>query len=247
MKRREFLMAASMIPTCLAFAADQACATCMDSEELTKAREKLTFLEQIPLPYPENGLLPLFSEQQIKFHYEKHHLSYYKKLMQMISGKPEEELPLDELVIKARENTDEKIFNNAAQLWNHNFFWLCFSSTGGGVPEGTFMDAITRDFGDFHTFREEFITAAKEQFGSGWAWLVKDGKTGLLSIFTTLNAENPLGTHKIPLLTADVWEHAYYIDYQNRREEYLKVLFDKINWPFVASIYECPNAQKRWG
>ena len=250
MKRRDFLMMAGTLPAGLALAADYGAAGTAGlatPEKLMEERKELTLLERIPLPYEQNELIPLFSQQQVNFHYEKHHAAYFKTLMGMIAGKPEEKMELDKLVIQAREKKDTKMFNNAAQLWNHNFFWLCLTPHSGEEPEGDLLEAINRDFGDFKTFSEKFVTACRDQFGSGWGWLVKDGKTGILSIETTQNAENPLGSHKIPLLTADVWEHTYYIDYQNRREDYLRAMLERINWEFVEGIFECDCAQERWG
>ena len=193
-------------------------------------------LEQPPLPYKPDALAPLFSELQVSTHYGKHHVAYLNALKELTAEKPEAEMDLEALVIKAREQGGP-LFNNAAQLWNHNFFWDGLVPNGGGKPGGDLLKAIEKDFGGFDEFAEQFRTASTRQFASGWGWLVKDAADGKLSILTTSNAETPLGTGKIPLLTADVWEHTYYIDYLNRRADYLKAFFDKINWEFVAARF----------
>ena len=202
--------------------------------QTTVASDK-SLLEQAPLLYKPDALAPLFSELQVNTHYGKHHAAYFNTLKELTDGKPEAAIDLESLVIKAREQGGP-LFNNAAQLWNHNFFWSCLSPNGV-KPDGELLKAIERDFGGFDEFSEQFRTASAKQFGSGWGWLVKDAKSGKLSILTTSNAENPLGTGQIPLLTADVWEHTYYIDYLNRRADYLKAFFDKIHWGFVASRF----------
>ena len=229
MKRREFLSSAGTAATGMTLAATHAVVFAQES-----ASDKF-LLEQIPLPYKPDALAPLFSELQVNTHYGKHHAAYFNTLKELTDGKPEAHMDLETLVIKTREQGGP-LFNNAAQLWNHNFFWNCLAPNGG-KPEGELMKAIERDFGGFDQFSEQFRTTSAKQFGSGWGWLVKDAKDGKLSILTTSNAENPLGTGKIPLLTADVWEHTYYIDYLNRRADYLKVFMDKIHWGFVASRF----------
>ena len=232
MKRREFL---SSIGAVAGIALTGAHSALFAQAATAKSASEKYMLEQTPLPYKADALVPLFSEHQVNTHYGKHHAAYSNALKELTDGKAEAGLDLESLVIKAREQGGP-LFNNAAQLWNHNFFWDCLSPNGG-KPEGELLKAIESDFGGFDAFSEQFRTASVRQFGSGWGWLVKDAKDGKLSILTTSNAENPLGTGKIPLLTADVWEHTYYIDYLNRRADYLKAFFDKINWGFVAARF----------
>jgi len=230
MKRREFLSTIGITAAGLTLAGNQsaAFAQATDSEK--------SLLVQAPLLYKPNALAPLFSELQVTTHYGKHHAAYFNALKELTDGKPAADMELEALVIRAREQGGA-LFNNAAQLWNHNFFWNCLSPTGGGKPEGELMRTIERDFGGFDQFSEQFRMASTRQFASGWGWLVKNASDGKLSILTTSNAETPLGTGKIPLLTADVWEHTYYIDYLNRRADYLRAFMDKINWTFVTSQF----------
>ena len=226
MKRREFLSTIGATAAGLALTGTQSAALA----------QPMYMLQQTPLPYKPDALAPLFSELQVETHYGKHHAAYYNALKELTVGKREATMTLEALVIAARE-LGGALFNNAAQLWNHNFFWHCLSPTGGGKPEGELLRAIERDFGGFDQFSEQFRTASTRQFASGWGWLVKDARDGKLSMLTTSNAETPLGTGKIPLLTADVWEHTYYIDYLNRRADYLTAFMNKINWTFVASRF----------
>lgn len=185
--------------------------------------------EVAPLPYAKDALEPAISAKTLEFHYEKHHKGYMTKLKAAIEGKPEAEKPLEEIVKSAKGG----VFNNAAQVYNHTFFWEGMKPGGGGAPSGEVAELLKRDFGGWDAFRKEFIAAGMGQFGSGWAWLVVDGGKG--KIIATPNAENPLTTTAKPLLTADVWEHAYYLDYQNKRDTFLEVFCDKlINWDFVA-------------
>ncbi|MCL2119105.1 MAG: superoxide dismutase [Planctomycetaceae bacterium] len=233
MKRRDFLSALGTTAAGITLAGTHA-GVFAQATAAKPARDKY-LPEQIPLPYKPDELAPLFSELQINTHYGKHHAAYFNTLKELTDGKPEAQMDLETLVIKAREQGGA-LFNNAAQLWNHNFFWDCLAPQDG-KPEGGLLKAIERDFGGFDKFSEQFCATSAKQFGSGWGWLVKDAKDGKLSILTTSNAENPLGTGKIPLLTADVWEHTYYIDYLNRRADYLKAFMDKIHWGFVASQF----------
>ncbi len=166
-------------------------------------------LTQPKLPYELGDLAPLFSEEQMGFHYNKHHAAYFKGLAGLIAGKPEEKMSLEEIIVVARKAGGGPIFNNAAQAWNHTFFWNGMAPDGGGKPTGALLKAIERDFGSFNDFATKFQEAGVKQFGSGWVWLVRDVKGDKLSIISTSNAETPLGTDKIPLLTADVWEHTY--------------------------------------
>ena len=186
-----------------------------------------------PLPYAENALEPVISARTIGFHYGKHHQGYVNKLNKLVTGTPLADQPL-EAVVKATANPDQTaIFNNAAQVWNHTFYWNSLKPKGGGKPTGALAEMIDKSFGGFEQFKAEFAKAATGQFGSGWAWLVKDGDK--LAVVRTGNADNPLVHGQKPLLTVDVWEHAYYLDYQNRRADYVTAVLDGlINWDFAA-------------
>ncbi len=190
---------------------------------------------QPALPYAESALEPVISVKTIGFHYGKHHKAYVDNLNKLIAGTEFEGLPLEEIIKKtAGKKEHTGIFNNAAQAWNHTFFWKSLASNGGGKPSGDLMKKIEDSFGSFDDFLKELTEAAKTQFGSGWAWLVQDGNK--LKVMKTPNAETPLTMGVIPLATIDVWEHAYYLDYQNKRPDYLAAVLDKlINWEFVAS------------
>lgn len=180
------------------------------------------------LPYPKDALAPAISEETLNYHYDKHHKGYMAKLKAAIEGTPEAEKSLEEF-IKTAEGGN---FNNAAQVFNHTFFWKSMKPGGGGAPTGNIADAINRDFGSFDKFKEEWLQKSSSVFGSGWGWLVQDG--GKLSIVTTSNAGTPLTTSAKPILTIDVWEHAYYIDYRNDRGGFIKVWLDKlVNWDFA--------------
>ncbi len=185
------------------------------------------------LPYAESALEPVISAKTISFHYGKHHQTYVDKLNQLISGTEFEGLPLEDIIRKTADNAEYTgVFNNAAQVWNHTFFWNSLTPEGGGKPAEGLMKNIAESFGSFEAFSDEFTKAAKTQFGSGWAWLVLDGTK--LKVIKTANAETPLTMGVQPLLTIDVWEHAYYLDYQNRRPEYISgVLENLINWDFA--------------
>jgi Fe-Mn family superoxide dismutase len=186
--------------------------------------------EVAPLPYAKDALEPVMSRETFEFHYEKHHKAYMTKLKSLIEGKPEANKTLVE-VIRASSGG---IFNNAAQVYNHSFFWQSLRPGGGGAPSGEVGDLLTRDFGGWEKFRQAFINAGMGRFGSGWVWLVLDGNT--LKIIDTPNAETPLTTPAKLLLTADVWEHAYYIDYRNARQAFLEAFCDKlVNWDFAKS------------
>jgi len=182
-----------------------------------------------PLPYPKEALEPAISRNTLEFHYEKHHKGYMNKLKALIEGKPEAEKSLEEII----KTSEGEVFNNAAQVHNHTFFWECMKPSGGGAPpSGPVADLITRDFGDWSKFRTQFIEAGMKRFGSGYAWLVlQDGRGKIIS---TANAETPLKNGIKALLTVDVWEHAYYLDYQNKRDSFLETFCDKlINWDYV--------------
>ncbi len=180
------------------------------------------------LPYSPEALEPYISKKTIEYHYGKHHMTYVKKLNDLIPGTPFEKAPLEEIIAKA----DGGIFNNGAQVWNHTFYWEGFSPNGGGEPGGKLLEAINNSFGTFEKFREDFSNAAATLFGSGWTWLVKN-QEGKLEIIQTSNAENPIRQNKTPLLTCDVWEHAYYLDYQNRRPEYVNAFWKIVDWKKV--------------
>lgn len=182
------------------------------------------------LPWEKNALEPYISAETIDYHYGKHHQAYVTNLNKAIEGKPEEKLSLEEIIMKAEPGP---LFNNAAQVWNHTFYWQCLKAGGGGKPTGELLAAIERDFGSVDKFADEFIQAATTQFGSGWAWLVFEG--GKLKVTKTGNADLPLKHGQTALLTIDVWEHAYYIDYRNARPKYIEAYCGNlVNWDFVA-------------
>lgn len=181
------------------------------------------------LPYSPEALEPHISKKTIEYHYGKHHMTYVQKLNDLTPGTPFEEAGLEAIIMKAEGG----IFNNAAQVWNHTFYWESFSADGGGKPEGALLDAINKDFGSFEKFQDAFSTAATTLFGSGWAWLIKN-PDGSLEIVQKSNAGNPLRDGKTPLLTCDVWEHAYYLDYQNRRPEHIAAFWKLVDWQKVA-------------
>jgi Fe-Mn family superoxide dismutase len=185
------------------------------------------------LPYAESALEPAISSKTISFHHGKHHKAYVDKLNELIAGTTYEEMSLEDIVAKsAKSEKDKAIFNNAGQAWNHDFYWKSMAPKGG-EPTGKLKDALQSSFGGLKEFKETFTKAAVAQFGSGWAWLVK-GKDGKLKITTTSNADTPIARGETPLLTADVWEHAYYLDYQNRRPDHIKAWLDKLaNWSFA--------------
>jgi Fe-Mn family superoxide dismutase len=187
-----------------------------------------------PLPWPENALEPYTSARTISFHYGKHHKAYVDNLNKLIAGTPQDNQSLDEIIrFAAVDPSRAGMFNNAAQVWNHTFFWHCMKPAGGGKPEGDVLRAIDQGFGGYEKFVEQFKAAATGRFGSGWAWLIVDG--GALKVISTPNAENPLAKGQKALLTCDVWEHAYYLDFQNRRPDFVQTFIDQlINWDFVA-------------
>jgi Fe-Mn family superoxide dismutase len=186
------------------------------------------------LPYPKEALEPYTSARTLEFHHGKHHQAYVTNLNNLVKDTPFASQSLEE-IIKATARDDGKIgiFNNAAQIWNHTFFWHCMKPAGGGAPTGKVADALVKGFGSVDKFKEDFKAAAVGQFGSGWAWLVKDGDT--VKITKTPNAVNPLSLGQKALLTVDVWEHAYYLDYQNRRPDFVQTFLDHlVNWDNVA-------------
>jgi Fe-Mn family superoxide dismutase len=189
---------------------------------------------QLPdLPYAKDALAPVISANTIEFHYGKHHRTYVDNLNKLIAGTPFEKESLEAIIKKtAGDAAKVGIFNNAAQIWNHSFYWQCLKPGGGGAPKGAIAAKINAAWGSYDKYVEELKTAGTTQFGSGWAWLVLDN--GQLKIVKTANADTPIAHGLKPLLTLDVWEHAYYLDYQNRRPDYLAAVIDKlINWDFV--------------
>jgi superoxide dismutase, Fe-Mn family len=190
-----------------------------------------------PLPYDEDALAPTISGKTMNFHYGKHHKAYVDKLNELVTGTAFAEMTLDEIVRATFENPSKReIFNNAGQAWNHTFFWACLSPHGG-KPGGELLRAIERDFGGLDGFKEEFAKQGVAQFGSGWVWLVADGDR--LTIEKTPDAVTPMAEGTKCLLTIDVWEHAYYLDYQNKRPDFLKAVIDKLlNWDFAAQNFE---------
>jgi Fe-Mn family superoxide dismutase len=188
------------------------------------------------LPYAPDALEPHISARTFEFHHGKHHKAYVDKLNAAIAGTDYESHSLEQIIAAAHEASDNGVFNNAAQAWNHTFLWHSMSPNGGGAPTGALADAINEKFGDLDAFKAAFKAAAMGQFGSGWAWLVRDGDG--VDIVTTGNADTPLVHGTKPLLTLDVWEHAYYLDYQNKRDAYVDVfLNDLVNWDFAADNF----------
>lgn len=184
------------------------------------------------LPYAKDALSPHISEETLEFHYGKHHQTYVTNLNNLVPGTEFDGLPLEEIVVKSSGG----IFNNAAQIWNHTFYWNSLSPNGGGEPTGDLANAINRTFGSFDEFKAAFTKCAVTTFGSGWAWLVKN-KDGSLALVSTSNAGCPLTEGQTPLLTCDVWEHAYYIDYRNARPAYLEAFWALVNWDFASANY----------
>ncbi len=186
------------------------------------------------LPYEQDALEPYVSAKTLSFHYDKHHRAYVDKLNKLVADTPLQALTLEDIIVKAREQAEIDVLNNAAQAWNHAFLWESMSPNGASKPDGRIKEMIESEFGDLDGFKRRFRKAALSHFGSGWIWLVQDGAT--LRILTTGNADTPIGTHMTPLLTLDVWEHAYYLDYQNNRAAYTDAFLDKlINWKFAAA------------
>jgi Fe-Mn family superoxide dismutase len=190
-------------------------------------------IELPALPYAQDALAPVISAETLSFHYGKHHKAYVDNLNKLVAGTDLSETPLETLIKAVAGKPDKAgVFNNAAQVWNHTFFWNSMKPGGGGAPTGAVAKAIDASFGSYDNFKKEFSNAAMTQFGSGWAWLVAD--KGQLKIAKTPNAETPLTTGQTALLTVDVWEHAYYLDYQNRRADFVAAVIDKLlNWEFA--------------
>jgi Fe-Mn family superoxide dismutase len=187
-----------------------------------------------PLPYAKDALEPHMSARTLEFHHGKHHQAYVTNLNNLVKDTPMAKQSLEDIIrATAKDESKTGIFNNAAQVWNHTFFWNCMKPRGGGQPGGDLAKRIEQSFGGFDKFRDEFKQAATTQFGSGWAWLVADG--GKLKVTKTPNAVNPLSQGQTALLTCDVWEHAYYLDFQNRRPDFVQTFLDHlVNWDFVA-------------
>ena len=183
------------------------------------------------LPYAKNALEPHISAETLEYHHDKHHATYVTKLNGLLPGSEFENASLEDIIKKAPAGG---IFNNGAQVWNHTFYFNCMAPNGGGEPSGKLADAISAAFGSVAAFKEKFNDSAVNNFGSGWTWLVQNSD-GSLEIVNTSNAANPMRDGKTPLLTADVWEHAYYIDYRNARPKYLEGFWNVVNWDFVAS------------
>lgn len=185
-----------------------------------------------PLPYAKDALQPHISQETLEYHYGKHHQAYVTNLNNLIKGTEFENASLEDIIKKSSGG----IFNNSAQVWNHTFFWSCMKPNGGGAPTGALADAINAKWGSFDKFKEEFSKSAISNFGSGWTWLVK--KTdGSVDIVNTSNAGTPLTTSDKPLLTCDVWEHAYYIDYRNARPKFVEAFWNVVNWDFAAQNF----------
>lgn len=185
------------------------------------------------LPYDMDALEPHVSAETLSYHFDKHHRGYINKLNKKIDGTKYESLPLDEIIVEARKHADIDILNNAAQAWNHDFLWKSMSPNGGGTPDGALKSLLDGAFKDTDAFKDEFRKAATSLFGSGWTWLVLE--RGKPKIINTTNADSPVGTELVPLLVLDVWEHAYYLDYQNERAKYVDAfLSNLVNWDFAA-------------
>jgi len=185
-----------------------------------------------PLPYAKDALQPHISAETLEYHYGKHHQTYVTNLNNLIKGNEFENMSLEEIIMKSSGG----VFNNAAQVWNHTFYWNCLSPSGGGEPSGALADAIKAKWGSFDVFKEAFSKAAVGTFGSGWAWLVKTAD-GQLDIVSTSNAATPMTSGQKALMTCDVWEHAYYIDYRNARPKYVEAFWNLVNWKFVSQNY----------
>ena len=185
-----------------------------------------------PLPYAKNALAPTISEETIEYHYGKHHQTYVTNLNNLVKGSEFEAMGLEDIV---RESSGG-VFNNAAQVWNHTFYWNCLKPAGGGAPTGALAAAIDKAFGSFAAFKEKFSSSAVGNFGSGWTWLVKNAD-GSLEVLNTSNAGTPMTSGKTALLTCDVWEHAYYVDYRNARAKYVESFWGLVNWDFVAKNF----------
>jgi Fe-Mn family superoxide dismutase len=205
------------------------------ARDLMKYDKELTMAFELPkLPYEMNALEPYISTETLQYHYGKHHQTYVNKLNELIQNNEYANLSLKEIIKKSLSGP---IFNNAAQVWNHTFYWHCMRPNGGGEPNGKLADAIRKSFGSFEEFKQKFSQAAAGQFGSGWAWLVKNSDGGL-EIYSTSNANLPMTENKHAILTCDVWEHAYYIDTRNDRAKYIGNFWHVVNWDFVNEEFQ---------
>ena len=184
------------------------------------------------LPFDKNALTPIITEETFDYHYGKHHAAYVNNLKGIVKDTELAHLSIEELIKKGHADNNAPLFNNAAQHWNHTFFWHCLSPEGGKSPQGEIAERINRDFGSFDAFKEQFSTTATKLFGSGWAWLAEDGE-GKLEILGLKDAHTPITENKKPIMTLDVWEHAYYIDYRNARPKFVENFWDIINWEFA--------------
>jgi superoxide dismutase, Fe-Mn family len=225
---------ASIAPSALAQERTPTATPARPTSPQTRTQGKFQLME---LPYPENALEPLISARTIFFHHGKHHKGYLDRMNAAIEGNEHANRSLEEIIRRSHAGADQNsrnLFNNAAQVWNHDFYWKSMSPDGGGKPEGKLLEAIERDFGSFHAFTEQFAKTAIDQFASGWGWLVQ-GDGGKLEVMSTSNADLPMVHGKKALLTIDVWEHAYYLDLQNMRADHVHQWIEKLaNWEFAA-------------
>ena len=230
MKTRLFLLMTCMVFQGLTLVAEPA------APHLATPPSKDTFILP-PLPYAENALEPAISARTMGFHYGKHHRAYVENLNKLIAVSELTSLPLEEIIKVTTHSKDKDgmaIFNNAAQIWNHTFFWNSMKPKGGGKPTGALLEKIEKSFGSYEKFRQAFIDAATSQFGSGWVWLVVDKDA--VKVIKTSNADTPVAHGQKALITCDVWEHAYYLDYQNRRKDFVIAFLDQlVNWDFAAA------------
>jgi superoxide dismutase, Fe-Mn family len=213
---------------------------CLSSK--AESRRFLMSIELDKLPYPNDALEPFISERTMSIHHGRHHKAYVDKLNSLIEGTRYAGLTLEEIIVRARLKNDTDVFNNAAQAWNHDFFWKSMSPNGG-KPDGKIRGMVESDFGSLDAFRKQFRDAALNQFGSGWVWLALDH--GKLRIMTSSNADTPAGTELVPIIALDVWEHAYYLDYQNGRKQFAETFLDNlINWNFANSNIDESEARQ---
>jgi len=224
--RREFLAKAGSAGAALAL-------TLGMTDPVPAQGQSASTISLPPLPYAQDALAPAISGNTMSFHYGKHHQAYVNNTVKMVTGTELEKATLEEIIKKTAGRADQaSLFNNAAQVFNHTFYWHSMKPGGGGEPNGKIAQKISESFGSYQKFVEAFSGAAASQFGSGWAWLVQDG--GRLQVVKTSNAETPITTSAKPLITIDVWEHAYYLDYMNRRADYIKAFIEKLlNWDFA--------------
>jgi Fe-Mn family superoxide dismutase len=227
--RREFCKAAT-----ISIAAVTIAGRALANEILQPTKDPAMTFTLPPLPYAQDALEPHMSANTLSFHYGKHHQAYVTNLNNLVKDTPLANASLEEVILaSAKDPSKAGIFNNAAQVWNHTFFWNGMKPNGGGKPTGKLADKIEKDLGGYDKFAADFKQAGITQFGSGWAWLVEDGNT--LKIVKTPNADLPMAHGQRALLTCDVWEHAYYLDYQNRRPDFIQTFLDKlVNWDFVS-------------